>query len=362
MRTLVIANPGKRLDAFLSACSELGCPEPRIVHHAALLETTAPLADLPDEIDVRIDSFGRDAEVELGLLELGREPDGIAPRERRRGEMVAPAQIQRGWLRYLERLDAAWKPSWTTWNARWALGELFDKPTVSRRLREADVRVPDALDPGTTVESLRAALEASGWTGAFVKLACGSSAVGIVRLDLEREQAITTIERDGDHWFNTRKLIHLDERDAIDGVLELVAREGAHVEKAIDLARLDERRFDLRVLVVAGEPAFVVARQSAHPMTNLHLGGTRADLDRVRALVPTAKWNEAMNLAVRCAELYECFHLGVDIGFEAGTFTPYVFEANAFGDFLPRLKRDGLSVMAWELRARLGLGFNFSRK
>lgn len=350
--TLVIANPGKRLDAFLAACSEVRCSEPRIVHHAALLETTAPLDDLASELDVRIDSFGRDAGVELGLLALGREPDGVEPRPRKRGEMVAPAQIQRGWLRYLARLDAAWKPGWRSWNARWALGELFDKPRVSRRLHDAGIRVPDALAPPTSVGALRSAIERAGWTRAFVKLACGSSAVGIARWDVERETVITTIERDDDRWFNTRKLIRLDARAEIDGVLELIVREGAHVERAIELARLDDRRFDLRVLVVAGEPAFVIARQSRHPMTNLHLGGTRADLARVRALVPKAKWDEAMHLAVRCAELYECFHLGVDIGFEAGTFTPYVFEANAFGDFLPRLKRDGLSVMAWQLRAR----------
>lgn len=350
---LVIANPGKRLDAFLSACSELRCPEPRIVHHAALLrDSTAPLDDLPAELDVRIDSFGRDPEVECALLALGREPGGIAPRLRARGEMIAPAQLHRGWSCYLKRLEQAWRPGWTTWNARWALGELFDKPRVSRRLHSAGIRVPDMLAPPTSVDALRSELADSGWSHAFVKLACGSSAAGIAWWDLERDAVITTIEREDDRWFNTRKLIHLDARDEIDGVLELIIRERAHVERVIELARLDDRRFDLRVLVVAGEPAFVVARQSAHPMTNLHLGGTRADLSRVRALVPPDRWDEAMQLAVRCAEIYECFHLGVDIGFEVGTFTPYVFEANAFGDFLPRLKRDGLSVMAWELRAR----------
>ena len=349
---LVVANPGKRLDAFLAACSELRRRAPRVIHHAALLESPALLDALPDELDVRIDSFGRDEAVERTLLELGRAPDGIEPRARARGEMVAPAQIQRGWLRQLQRIDAHWKGRWTTWNARWALGELFDKPRVSTRLRHADIRVPDALDPPESVEALRASVRDAGWPSVFVKLACGSSAVGIARWDLERGDVVTTVEREGDRWYNTRRLVHLRERAAIDGVLELIVRQGAHVERAIELARLDGKRFDLRVLVIAGEPAFVVARTSAHPMTNLHLGGRRAALERVRASVPAAQWEEAMSLAVRCAGLYECFHLGVDIGFEAGTFTPYVFEANAFGDFFPGLTRDGLSVMAWELRAR----------
>lgn len=352
-RLVVIANPGKRLDAFLSACSEVGEPEPRIMFHRDVLQSVlhGERLDFPEHSDVRIDSFGRDPDVEQALLALGQEPDGVQPRVRKRGEMIAPAQIQRGWLRYLVRLNDQWRPGWTTWNARWALGELFDKTRVSRRLRDAGVRVPNALEQPQSVAELRTKLAKRDWSSAFVKLACGSSAVGIVFLS--GDHAVTTIEREDDRWFNTRKLVQLHERDEIDRVLELVVREGAHVEEAIPLLRLDGRRFDLRVLVVAGEPAFVVARQSAHPMTNLHLGGTRAELARIKTLIPPDKWDEAMHLAVRCAELYECFHLGVDIGFHAESLDPYVFEANAFGDFLPRLQRDGLSVMAWELRARL---------
>ena len=45
---------------------------------------------------------------------------------------------------------------------------------------------------------------------------------------------------------------------------------------------LDGRVVDLRVVVVAGRPTHVVVRGSRSPMTNLHLGGVRGDLDAVR--------------------------------------------------------------------------------
>jgi len=64
---------------------------------------------------------------------------------------------------------------------------------------------------------------------------------------------------------------------------------------------------------------------------------------------------EARASAVRVFEAHECLHLGVDVMFTAplrGARPEHVvLEANAFGDLLPNLMCDGLSVYEWEIRA-----------
>src|SRR5690606_25620340 len=98
-------------------------------------------------------------------------------------------------------------------------------------------------------------------------------------------------------------------------------------------------------------PAFCVVRQSPHPITNLHLGGTRGDLEALRRQVPAAAWAAAMRSCVAVFEQHACLHIGVDLLFEAGLCGHRVVEANAFGDLLPGLTRGGLSVYEWELEA-----------
>ena len=46
--------------------------------------------------------------------------------------------------------------------------------------------------------------------------------------------------------------------------------------------------------------------------------------------------------------------MGVDLLYEAGFKGHRVIVANAFGDLLPNLKRDGLTTYGWEIRAALG--------
>jgi len=46
--------------------------------------------------------------------------------------------------------------------------------------------------------------------------------------------------------------------------------------------------------VIDGVPAFTVVRTSPHPITNLHLGGQRGDLDDLRARIAPADWERAM--------------------------------------------------------------------
>src|SRR5262249_5022493 len=114
--------------------------------------------------------------------------------------------------------------------------------------------------------------------------------------------------------------------------------------------KLDGRYFDLRALVIDGEPAFVVVRTAPHPITNLHLGGQRGDLAALRARVPVEAWGAAMASCVAVQRKSGAVHVGVDVMFEPGLVRHRVIEGNAFGDLLPNLERDGLDVYGWQIK------------
>lgn len=380
-RFLLIGNPeNRRVTGFVAALRDRGEPEPIVLSHRELLLEPERLLALSDEpLLVRMDATGEDEQVERLLLDRGFadaldsgcttiDPDALRSRGGVRfGEILAPRQHQLGFRRYLDQLAASFveRPRWRILQSPRSVAELFDKRLTSRRYAGLGIPVPEFLDDIATPEQLREQMAARRWPAVFVKLACGSSAscVALYQRQGKRERVLTTVHSRPDGRFNSLRLQELHERAAIDDLLAFLLDEGSQVERAIAKARLDAspgpgrlgaRMFDLRVLVIAGEPAFVVPRASQHPITNLHLGGIRADLDEVRARVPASVWTQAMQSAREVFAAHECLHVGVDLLFEADMSGHRVIEANAFGDLLPALERDGLSVYAWEIAAALG--------
>ena len=374
-RFLILGNPeNRRITGFCAALREHGQPEPIVLSHRALLHEPAALLEIADQpLLVRIDATGEDPEVEALLLERGFADaagsgcstiDPLALRERggvRFGEILAPRQHQLGYRRYLDQLAAVFeqRPSWRVLQSPTSIAELFDKRRTSRRYAELGIPVPEFLDGVDSAEQLRAQMFARRWPAVFVKLACGSSASCVALYQYrpdqpERERLLTTVHVRPEGRFNSLRLQQLQARPAIDELIEFLLAEGSQVERSISKARIGSRVFDLRILVIAGEPAFVVPRASHHPITNLHLGGIRADLREVRDRVSTDAWRRAMTSAREVFAAHECLHVGVDLLFEADMHGHRVIEANAFGDLLPGLERAGRSVYAWEIAAALG--------
>lgn len=119
--------------------------------------------------------------------------------------------------------------------------------------------------------------------------------------------------------------------------ISFLLREGACIQRGIPLAQIDGQYFDLRVIVIGGEPRFTVFRLSAQPITNLHLGGRRGDPVRCRAAIPPRVWRDAIDDCVRAAALYDSTVVGVDVAFEHGFTGHSILEVNAFGDWFPGL-------------------------
>ncbi len=326
------------------------------------------MAELPVDTILRIDSMGEDDEVERALLRRGEQAaraEGVSAITARalakipfeRGRILYPRQHHLGLLATLAEIQGAIQPSWRVVQPPAAIEELFDKRVTSKKWRGLGIPVPEALDDVREPDDLRARMEAAGWPSVFIKVASASSAsclaVFVHRPGAGQEHAITTVEDTGSARYNTRRLQRVAGRRGLDRLLGFLLGEGAQVERAVPKAQALGRYFDLRVLAIDGDTAFVVMRTAEHAITNLNLGGLRGDVAALQAAVPPDAWQAAMASCVAVQRASGAFHVGVDVMLEPDLTTHRVIEGNAFGDLLPNLVRDGLDVYGWQIRRLL---------
>ncbi|MEO3923270.1 STM4014 family protein [Micromonosporaceae bacterium B7E4] len=388
---VVVGNPeNRRVTLFRAAATEAGVPVAVLPWRRL---ATGPVR-LPRAAVVRIDSPGEDAEVDRLLRGADRPAE--------HGEIVGLAAWYAGFRAALGRLgEAARSAGATLLNDPDDVLAMFDKRTCHARLTAARVPVPPALptapsapptaspgltgspgpmgpprptvpsaspSPSTSVGSagqvgstggypeLRAAMRAAGWSRVFVKLAHGSSASGVLALQVApgRIRATTSVEltADGKLYNSLRVRDYTDERQ-IAAIVDRLAPDGLHVERWFPKAGLGDRTIDLRVLVVAGRPDHVVVRASPGPLTNLHLGNARADLSALRAAMGESAYAAALRSCVRAAACFpDSLHVGVDLLIGTGWQRHAVAEVNAFGDLLPGLSDPaGRDSYAAELHA-----------
>ncbi|MCY1032099.1 STM4014 family protein [Corallococcus sp. BB11-1] len=371
---LIIGNPGnRRVTLFQEALHHAGLPPALVVSWETVAREPDALLELPDSEEriVRIDAAGEDTAVERALLKRGHTdalgagcevltPEQVDALPPEHGRVLCPRQHHLGFLRVLEDLTErfALRPRWRVLSKPSAIADLFDKRVTSRRYAALGIPVPPYLDDIATPEALRHGMREAGWREAFVKLSCGSSAscLAVYRPGRSPGSAgslLTSLHRGPTGWFNSLRLRRVSGAGEVDAVLSFLLREGSQVEESRPKARLGGDVFDCRILTVRGEPAFTVVRQSRHPITNLHLGGYRGDLDDFHAAVPAREWEAALESCRAVARAHDCLHVGIDLMFEEFFHGHRVLEANAFGDLLPGLTRDGLSVYGWELREAL---------
>lgn len=353
---LLIGNPEHaRVANFQAALAERGHPPARVVAWIELVKDARALAQVPNEpLLVRMDTYGQNFEVERALLRRGYAraaemdvttltPSEIDALTDDRGRILAPRQHHLGFesvLGDVERVFAE-KDRWTILQPLRGVRDLFDKRASHANHARAGVPVPRAFD-------VRAVGDLPVDTTVYVKLTSGSSAscLGI----WDGRGLFTTMEIAGDRLYNSRR-VRRYAKDASLRLLRFLLREGSHVEARVPKAAIDGQPFDLRVVVIAGEPAFVVVRQSTHEITNIHLGGKRGSVPRVREKIPPEVWDAAMDSAARSARAHRCFQVGVDLLFERDLRGHCVVEANAFGDFFPGYAEDGETIYAREVRA-----------
>ena len=345
-----------------------------LVSYADLLNRTIVLNDVVRSGDiVRLESPGRDWEVEKLLLQAGAELAEAESSTRtwldarvvqqlsfEKGRIWASRQWYLGWRALLQRIEDQLQecaPHRLLTPPR-DIALMFDKHLCHSILRAARVAVPRALGTPDNYEELRLLMEVFDCSRVFIKLAHGSSASGIVafRTDGHRFQAITTTEivqsNDETRLYNSRRIRVLREEREIQTLVDALCRHRVHVEEWLPKAGRDGQVFDLRVVVIDGRARHKVLRMSRTPMTNLHLLNARGDVEKVRARMTTEQWESAMR---SCEAAHAClngsFSSGVDLMWTPDFKRHAILEMNAFGNLLPRVLDCGLQTHEAELEA-----------
>lgn len=351
-RWVVVGNvANRRVGRFLRAAEVLGVEATAIdwkdvLDDMSALERTGPFT-------LRLDAPGEDEELAHRLRLLGFDVTAPGEHTRRRadpGELLAPRQHHRGFSKVLSRI-ASWgatRPDVVFQQPVATILTCFDKPACHASLVAAGVSVPRAWTPHDRASLLDLARERRIW----VKLASGSSASGVGVLVRGGQTFMTTLREVGGRRYNAFRVQRL-EGTRRDRALDWLLREGVQVEADVPRPRLDGAFFDLRVLVVDGEPRFMIVRQARHPITNLHLGGWRGSVDRLKEALGDTGLKAVHDLTRRVGAVLPAGHLGVDVAIRPGFRDPVVLEVNAFGDLLPGLEMDGLDVPGVQIASRL---------
>ncbi|WP_367325549.1 STM4014 family protein [Streptomyces sp. HUAS ZL42] len=351
----VVGNPeNRRVTLFAEAVRAAGLPGPRIVAWAEVLRSGG--ADFAAEETVRIDSPGENPDVDL-LLRGTPDATRVEGSARWYSNFMTALRSLRGGIR-LDDPDE--------------LAVLFDKRRCHAVLAAAGVPVPASPTSGPRGaavrgwDDVRALMREHRMPRLFVKPAHGSSASGVLAVESAgagRIRATTSVELTVDgRLFNSLKVRRYQREQDIAAIVDSLAPDGLHLERWLPKASQRGRAADLRVVVVDGRATHAVVRTSPSPLTNLHLGGSRGDIDEARQAFEAsgARWSDV--LAV-CEQAAACFPrtlcVGVDLLPAVGWRRVAVGEVNAFGDLLPRLTglpgsgAEGLDTYAAQVAAVL---------
>ncbi|WP_328297076.1 STM4014 family protein [Streptomyces sp. NBC_00435] len=337
----VVGNPdNRRISLFQEAVRAAGLPAARVVPWLDVLEGRAVFRAGES---VRIDSPGEDPEVERLLR-------GVSDATRVEGT----GRWYRRFTRVLDSVGASVRAAGgSLLSDPGDLAVLFDKRLCHGRLAAAGVPVPASPTSGPDAvripvrgwEEVRAVLGRPGLRRAFVKLAHGSSASGVLAVETGaggRIRATTSVERAASGALhNSLRIRRYEDERVIGAIVDALAPDGLHIERWLPKASQQGRSADLRVVVVGGRASHAVVRTARGPLTNLHLGGERGDLAAAATAVTAAGRHWERDVLAVCERAAAAFPrtlcVGVDLLPATGWRSFAVGEVNAFGDLLPRL-------------------------
>lgn len=318
----------------------------------------------------RIDSPGRDWQVERALLKRGavlaaHEHYASGPEELVDAWVEDPGRIwpsRQHFLGFREALSTL-RASLDNKGVRWMqdpeeISIMCDKHAARERMASAGVRIPHGLGLIDGFDHLVSLMEDTRLTRVFLKLCHGSSASGAVAIALGsgriRAYSTSTMETsaEGDTFLrNSRSPVEWNSLSEIRRLVDAVCRHRAIGEAWVPKAGWEDRRFDVRIVVIGGHARQVVARLSKAPFTNLQLGATRRSAEELREKIG---YQAFVSMCEEAEKAMTCFpgslHGGVDLVLSAGNQRPCVIEVNAFGDLLPSVLHEGRETYAWELK------------
>jgi len=367
---VILGNPeNRRVTLFQQALARLGCRAATVVSYEDLLTGKNALESLFRGDVLRIESPGENFEVEKRLIARGAgHPDlegspQIDSRqalalEHDHGRIRWVRQGYLGLCRLLSEIDHAHRshPHVRLHNTPADIAVMFDKPTCQQQLRRSGSPTPEHLVGVSGYTELLDRVHQQQWRRAFVKIANGSSSSGVIALDLSGRipRAITSMEIDpaggSVAFYNNLRVRTYSDPAEVRMLIDYVCSETAIVEQWLPKASQNGRSFDLRILVVQGRARQIVVRTSRSPMTNLHLGNQRGDLNALQQTIGDKRWGDILATAEQAAAQFaNSLYVGVDLLVSPGYRQPTVLELNAFGDLLPNVFFQGEDAYATEI-------------
>nr|MBP3598726.1 STM4014 family protein [Eubacterium sp.] len=245
-------------------------------------------------------------------------------------------------------------------NAPEGITKVLDKRTCKQILQENGVPVtwmfPEKIH---TVQALMEAMERHRTYSVFIKPILCSGAAGVTAFRMVpgsgRMTAYTSCVLQDNELVNTKRLRKLEKPEEVRRLLEAVLSLNCVVERWQPKASFQGKSFDLRVVYQFGKIAFMVARQSSGPITNLHLNNAPLSWEKLGLSEKVMREIESV-----CRQAMEHFPelrmAGIDVLLEKDTLRPYVIEVNGQGDLMyqdifneNRIYREQLEWMAaWE--------------
>lgn len=372
--SVVIGNPeNRRVQFFQRALAQLALPPATVLSYADLI---ADRISLPEIVRantmVRIESPGEDFNVERAILALGSETsdnereyisiDGSALDKLNfePGRILYNRQWYRGYCQLLDRITRQLQqcPRHRLMNSPADIALMFDKIACQAGLAAHGLPVPRGLGTIGSFAELVDRMETHRCRRVFIKLAHSSSASGIVAYETDgrRHRATTTIEmvrRGGEvALYNSLRVRCVDNLQEIAALVDRLARDRVYVEQWLPKAGFEDRRFDLRVVVINGKSCHTVVRMSRSPFTNLHLLNTRGNLEALQARMGSAAFAAASDICERAMALFPgSLYGGIDLLIAPGFRKFAVLEINAFGDLLPNILHNNCDTYTAEVMA-----------
>lgn len=362
-RFVVVGNPeNRRFELFHSAVREAGsCCE--CVAYADLLSGRKRIGDqLAAGTILRVDSPGENFSVEKQLIARGaetaqRDPSGcqcISADEALRldedhGRIRYPRQWYYGFRNFLREIQsqAAEISGVHFMNQTDDIITMFDKEICRATLQRIPVPTAPCLSKPRDYEELRQLMRHAEMPRVFVKLCNGSSASGVIALQVGQSRiaartSVEVVQTFGEvRLYNSLRLrTYHDERE-VAAIVDFLCRESVVIERWLPKATWNGMAFDLRILAFPTGMRHVVVRQSREPITNLHLGNSRGEWPTVRAQL-----GESLSeLESTCGKISRAFARSHCVAIDALISPDFrqhtVLEVNAFGDLLPGVLHNG---------------------
>lgn len=356
-RFYLIGNPeNRRVALFQHALQQAGHAPAVLISYLDVLNQTIALEQvLPPGAMVRIESPGENFAVEQKILALGGV-EHAAQLPDQRGRIYYPQQWFRGFSELMRGIAQS-APAVTWFNHPLDIVTMFDKPLCKQLL---PAHTLPACPVFTGYDAFFAFVKQQARARFFIKLNSSSSASGIVAYEYNRrtgqEHAWSTVEFqqiDGvDCFFNSLKIKQYTAGNTLRKILDFLLQQGALLEPWIAKAKHAGQSYDLRVMGIGTRRCHAIARLSHSPMTNLHLGNQRCQVDQLD--LSSDCWAQIDTLVQHTMQQFpRSLYAGLDVLIPRDGAAPVLLEVNAFGDLLPNLLYQGKDTYLTEIEALL---------